>query len=147
VIIVDTEVWVGLADRRDQYHVRCREFLRHNREPLITTYPVLVEAVHLLFRRVGVSMTLTWLKTLQNHEFRLFPLRVEHLSRITDLMHQYADLPMDLADASLVLLAEQQGDGRIVSTDERDFHTYRWKNHHPFRNLLWEGTRSSGNES
>ncbi|MEC8434908.1 MAG: hypothetical protein VXZ27_03640 [SAR324 cluster bacterium] len=43
---------------------------------------------------------------------------------------------MDLADASLVLLAEHLGHGRIVSTDERDFQTYRWKQHHPFTNLL-----------
>lgn len=47
-------------------------------------------------------------------------------------------LPMDLADASLVLLAEESGEGRVVSTDERDFHTYRWKSQHPFRNLLLE---------
>ena len=45
---------------------------------------------------------------------------------------------MILADASLVLLAEENGEGRIVSTDERDFHAYRWKNQHPFRNLLLE---------
>lgn len=51
-------------------------------------------------------------------------------------MTQYADLPMDLADASLVLLAEELGHGRILSTDRRDFHTYRWKNHQPFTNLL-----------
>lgn len=43
---------------------------------------------------------------------------------------------MDLADASLVLLAEELGHGRIVSTDKRDFRTYRWKNHEPFTNLL-----------
>jgi predicted nucleic acid-binding protein len=43
---------------------------------------------------------------------------------------------MDLADASLVLLAEEFGEGRIVSTDERDFHAYRWKSHHQFSNLL-----------
>ena len=43
---------------------------------------------------------------------------------------------MDLADASLVLLAEELGHGRIASTDKRDFHTYRWKNQHPFNNLL-----------
>ena len=51
-------------------------------------------------------------------------------------MIEYADLPMDLADASLVLLAEELGHGRIVSTDRRDFHTYRWKNSEPFTNLL-----------
>lgn len=43
---------------------------------------------------------------------------------------------MDLADASLVILAEDTGHGRILSTDQRDFNTYRWKNHIPFENLL-----------
>ena len=41
-----------------------------------------------------------------------------------------------LADASLVLLAEHLGHGRILSTDERDFGAYRWKNRKPFKNLL-----------
>ena len=52
-------------------------------------------------------------------------------------MQHYADLPMDLADASLVVLAEELGSGRIFSTDQRDFHAYRWKNRRPFRNLLF----------
>jgi len=43
---------------------------------------------------------------------------------------------MDLADASLVILAEEVGSKRILSTDERDFRTYRWKNRRPFKNLL-----------
>jgi hypothetical protein len=51
-------------------------------------------------------------------------------------MKSYADLPMDLADASLVLLAEELGHGRILSTDDRDFNAYRWKRHEPFENLL-----------
>ena len=47
-------------------------------------------------------------------------------------MCQYADLPMDLADASLLILAEKLGHGRILSTDQCDFQAYRWKNRHPF---------------
>ncbi len=43
---------------------------------------------------------------------------------------------MDLADASLVILAEELGSGRIVSTDTRAFRTYRWKSRKPFQNLL-----------
>ena len=66
----------------------------------------------------------------------VFAMGADHLPRLTELMRQYADLPMDLADASLVLLAEEFGEGRIVSTDERDFHAYRWKSQHPFSNLL-----------
>ena len=51
-------------------------------------------------------------------------------------MEKYADLPMDLADASLVVAATELGEGRILSTDQRDFDTYRWKDTEPFHNLL-----------
>ena len=47
--------------------------------------------------------------------------------------------PMDLAGASLVILAEALDDGRIISTDLRDFRAYRWKSRQPFRNLLDQG--------
>ena len=83
-------------------------------------------------------MTLAWMEVIQTQGVKVFSLQEEHLVPLTALMRRYADLPMDMADASLVFLAEQQNDGRIVSTDERDFHTYRWKNHYPFRNLLWQ---------
>ncbi|MDD4944824.1 MAG: PIN domain-containing protein [Rhodoferax sp.] len=136
MILVDTGAWLALADRGDAYHVRSREFFRTNREPLITTYPVLVESVHLIFKRIGVAKTLTWLATLNAHGVGVFTMTAAHLSRLGALMHQYRDLPMYLADASLVLLAEELGEGRIVSSDERDFHAYRWKNQHPFCNLL-----------
>jgi len=69
-------------------------------------------------------------------KFLLFHLENTHLERIQDLMKQYQSLPMDLADASLVILAEELGNGRILSIDNRDFNTYRWKNKKPFINLF-----------
>ena len=136
MILVDTGAWLALADRGDADHARCRDFFRTNREPLTTTYPVLVECVHLMFKRIGVEKTLAWMETLATQGVGVFVMGADHLPRLSALMRQYADLPMDLADASLVLLAEEFGEGRIVSTDERDFHAYRWKNQHPFSNLL-----------
>jgi uncharacterized protein len=56
--------------------------------------------------------------------------------RIVPLLEKYAALPMDLADATLVLLAEWLGHGRILSVDRRDFGAFRWKNRQPFENLL-----------
>ncbi|WP_254449556.1 hypothetical protein [Anabaena sp. UHCC 0253] len=53
-------------------------------------------------------------------------------------MEKYKDLPMDLADSSLVILAEELGHGQILSVDYRDFNTYRWKNTEPFDNLFHE---------
>jgi len=136
MILVDTGAWLALADKGDAYHERSREFFRTNREPLITTYPVVVESVHLMFKRIGVPKTLAWLDAMNAQRVAVFSMTTDHLPRLTALMRQYSDLPMDLADASLVLLAEELGEGRIVSSDERDFHAYRWKNCHPFSNLF-----------
>ena len=66
----------------------------------------------------------------------MFDLKSVHAIRIKELMEKYADLPIDFADASLVILAEYLGHGRILSVDQRDFYTYRWKNYYPFENLL-----------
>ncbi len=68
--------------------------------------------------------------------FEVFDLEVGHLECIQVLMEKYRDLPMDLADGSLVILAEELGSGRILSTDQRDLRAYRWKTRKPFRNLL-----------
>ena len=73
-----------------------------------------------------------------SQKFLLFHLENTHLERIQDLMKQYQSLPMDLADASLVILAEELGNGRILSIDNRDFNTYRWKNTEPFQIKLAE---------
>ena len=70
---------------------------------------------------------------------QIYDVKLDKLQRIYQLMHQYADLPMDSADASLVVLAEHLEDGRILSTDQRDFNTYRWKNREPFENLMFPG--------
>jgi uncharacterized protein len=66
----------------------------------------------------------------------VFHLQEMHLVRMIELLENYADLPMDMADASLVILAEHLGHGRILSSDRRDFNVYRWRNAQPFENLL-----------
>jgi uncharacterized protein len=68
--------------------------------------------------------------------FDIFDLDRYHYRRIEELMQKYCDLPMDLADASLIVLAEHLGHGRIFSSDLRDFNIYRWNNANPFENLL-----------
>ena len=75
-------------------------------------------------------------RTPQPPAFQVHGASAPPLDRLSVLMDQYRQLPMDLADASLVVLAEEIGTGLILSTDQRDFGVYRWKNHKPFRNLL-----------
>lgn len=136
MILADTGFWLALANRRDAQHARCVAALDDLREPLITTWPVMTETCHLIVARLGPDAATTFVKKAEEGAFQIFSLTSEHLSRIGTLMLKYRDLPMDLADASLVVLAEEIHEGRILSTDQRDFRTYRWKNHKPFRNLL-----------
>ena len=135
-LLVDTGFWVALINQPDRHHQQAVEFLTDCTMTLITTWPVLAETCHLLLKRVGVATQLQFIDSLRKAGVELYSLNPSDLSRLHELMNKYADLPMDLADASLVILAESLGHGRILSTDQRDFRTYRWKNHHPFENLL-----------
>ncbi len=137
MVIADTGFWLALANRSDRHHTRAVDALRTLQEPLITTWPVLTETCHLLVSRLGVDAQIKLMASLEAGAFELFQLEAGHLPRIHRLMADYADLPMDLADASLVVLAESLGRGLILSTDQRDFHTYRWKSHKPFENILF----------
>lgn len=136
VAIADTGFWLALANRNDRYHSGAVAALTILDEPLITTWPVLAETCHLLLRHVGGPAQQKLMENYAEGAFDVFDLTREHASDIRRYMKKYADLPMDLADASLVVLAEHLGHGRILSTDQRDFRTYRWKQRRPFENLL-----------
>jgi predicted nucleic acid-binding protein len=55
----------------------------------------------------------------------LLPLETSDLPRMRDLMQKYRDLPMDLADAALVCVAEREKVRRVFTLDRRDFEVYR----------------------
>jgi predicted nucleic acid-binding protein len=137
MIIVDTGFWLDLIDQKDTYHETAKQALKKYNEPLITTWCVVTETCYLLLTRKGVQAQVTFLNSLEQELFTVFNLESHHTPRIIQLMEKYANLPMDLADASLVILAEHLGHGRIFSVDQRDFNTYRWKQNYPFENLLF----------
>jgi predicted nucleic acid-binding protein len=102
------------------------------------TWCVVTETCYLLQKRVGIDVPKTLIHKISTGELQVFNLKTKHCQRIEELMQKYRDLPMDLADASLVILAEELGSGQILSVDYRDFNTYRWKNTEPFQNLFQE---------
>ena len=139
MIIVDTGFWLALANDRDQYHQQAKQALSRINEPLITTWCVVTETCYLLLTRIGNFAQINFLNSLSTDQIEIFnPKHHQHNPQIVMLMQQYANLPMDLADASLIILAEHLGHGRILSVDTRDFNTYRWKNTKPFQNLLFD---------
>jgi predicted nucleic acid-binding protein len=136
MILADTGFWLALANSRDGHHANAKQALLRVDEPLVTTWPVMTETCNLLAARLGERSARAFIESATRGAFEIFNLSAEHLPRIGELMLRYAKLPMDLADASLVILAEHLGTGRILSTDRRDFGAYRWKNRKPFHNLL-----------
>ncbi|HEX7671472.1 MAG TPA: PIN domain-containing protein [Polyangiaceae bacterium] len=136
MILADTGFWLALANPKDRDHVIAVGALEEIREPLTTTWPVLTETCHLLLSRHGAGAARKLLESGKNGAFEVFQLEAAHLGRISELMKRYENLPMDLADASLVVAAEVLGSGRILSTDRRDFRAYRWKDRKPFKNLI-----------
>ena len=136
-LIVDTGFWVALGNKNDSNHQAARTLFQSLKtEKFITTWCVVTETCYLLQNRVGVDAPKNFINKVTSGALHVFDLKQEHCARIEDLMQRYRNLPMDLADASLVILAEELGHGYILSVDYRDFNTYRWKNTQPFQNLL-----------
>ena len=136
MIIADAGFFYALIDRRDAWHTRAVAALPTQAQGWITTWPVLTEATHLITRWVGTAAAQALLREVADGAIAVWSWPAEHTARLPDLMHRYTRLPMDLADVSLVLLAEHLGHGRILTTDQRDFGAYRFKSREPFDNLL-----------
>ena len=135
MVLADTGYWLALANRRDRWHERAVMAGERLTESLVVTWPVVTETCHLLLSRLDVYAETRFIEQVASN-VELHELGKAHLGTIQALMEKYADLPMDLADASLVVAATELGDGRILTTDQRDFNAYRWKNTKPFHNLL-----------
>lgn len=136
MIIADAGFFYALADADDAWHTRAVRALSTQEEGWVTTWPVLTEATHLIVRWIGTDAAHALLRDVAAGGVAVWQWDAQQTGRLADLMHRYASLPMDLADGSLVLLAEHLGHGRILTTDERDFGAYRFKSREPFHNLL-----------
>ncbi|MGY6529504.1 MAG: type II toxin-antitoxin system VapC family toxin [Cyanobacterium sp.] len=136
MIIADTGFFVALGNNKDNFHQIAKQKLTTITEKLVTTYPVIVETSYLLLERQGKQVQFNFLNQLTKSSIDIFHLSNQNLIRMIQLMDKYSDLPMDLADASLVIVAEEIGESRILTTDIRDFNVYRWLDNKSFSILL-----------
>ena len=128
MILVDTGPIVALFDPKDASHRRCRNVLEALREPLVTTVPVLTEAFHMLSPESHGADTLRDFVARGGATVWFFD--GVALRRAFELMEQYADHPMDLADASLIVAAEVLATSKVFTIDRQDFQTYRVRRGH-----------------
>jgi len=131
MILLDTGPIVALFDPADDSHRPCVEVLKSIVEPLGTTVPVLTEAFHLL--SPGSPGATNLIHFIADGGVAVWFLDPQTLDRAFELMRQYADHPMDLADASLVVMAEAENLHRVFTIDRRDFAAYRIKRGHRLR--------------
>jgi len=132
-VILDTGPFVALLDRSERNHRRCLEFFKDFEGQLLTTEPVLTETLYLLnyslrAQKAAIDFILKGGAT-------LVPQSLESLSRAMALIEKYSDVPMDLADATLVVLAEETGIRDIFTLDRRGFSVYRIRGRKTFRIL------------
>jgi predicted nucleic acid-binding protein len=125
VILVDAGPLVALLHRDDQWHSSCVDVLKNLKAPMATVWPAVTEAMYLL----GFSWKAQdglW-EMIDRDAVKLLPLRPDDVPRMRELMHKYRDLPMDLADAALVRVAERERLRRVFTIDRDDFSVYRPK--------------------
>lgn len=122
-VLVDAGPLVALIDAGDAHHEPCVEALRSFHEPLITVWPAFTEAMYLLGGSWRGQRAL-WSR-IETRALMLSPLDVDDAPHMRELMERYLDLPMDLADAALVRVAEREKITKVFTLDRRHFSIYR----------------------
>jgi predicted nucleic acid-binding protein len=122
-LLLDTGAFVALVDRSERRHAECVAVLDDWQGPVLTTEPVLTETLHL----VGSAWRhqQTCLEFFLRGAFVLVPSSLPALQRASVFMHRYQDVPMDYADATLVVLAEEISTNQVFTLDRRGFSIYR----------------------
>lgn len=136
MIIADTGFFFALANQNDAFHSIAIAAMTQLQEPLITTHPVLTETCYLLMARGGDRGQSAFLRSVGEGLTEVFTLTSSPFLRMAALVQRYRDLPMDMADTSVVVSSEQIGHGQILTVDRRDFNVYRWSDRNLFENQL-----------
>lgn len=136
-VVVDSGFLIALFDETDPLHERCREILRDYRGRFLSTEAVLTEALALL-SAAQQFRCLDWLGDAARAGLLDVDREPLDFRSIEKLARKYADLPMDFADASVVLLATRTGVREILTADRRDFAVYRLAGRARFVDVLAE---------
>ena len=134
--LVDTGAVVALVNRADRHHAAAVEWFHRFRGQLLTTEAVIAETAYVLVASPAHQRAaLVWFERARAAGL----LKVEPVAdyaALARIIAQYASLPCDYADASLIALAERSGVTAIATIDQRDFSVYRLRGRRRFRILL-----------
>ena len=128
-LLMDAGPLIAVFNKNDKHYKDCISFLSNYQGDIFTTEPVLTEVIYLLRRFPSAPQKV--IDFIINAPIKLVPFSEERLLRCSKLMEQYANVPMDFADASLVALGEEFGISDIFTLDS-DFSIYRMRKGVPF---------------
>jgi hypothetical protein len=135
-VLVDSGPLLALFNGADHWHQPVRQWLQaHPAVRLVTTWPVLTEVCALLARRIHNGAALDLLRWVQRGAVAIDRPDDVSLSEVLAISQRFADLPFDLADASVAEAAQRLRIRQVLSIDA-DFDVYRDKAGKPLRNLL-----------
>lgn len=121
-ILIDASPLIALFDPSDNYHNIIKDYLKKNEYRFISTVAVYAEVLHQLnFSSKYQQLFFEWV---MQRGIILADINQHDIPRIAELMKKYEDLPMDFADATLLVTAEKTDIMEIISFD-KDFEIYR----------------------
>ena len=120
-ILVDAGPLIALLNPVDKHHRAVKAYWRRFNGRCLTTWPVLAEVCHFL----PEHMQIAFLRWADGGGISVVEMHETALSSLADWKEKYRDLPMDLADASLIWVAQQTGVLDILTIDRKDFSVYR----------------------
>lgn len=131
--IIDSGPLIALFDRSDEYHKKVLEFLKSYKGELICSWAVITEVSHILDFNLHVQID--FLKWYELGGVKIYEISQNELENIIKMMEKYSDIPMDLADGTLMYIASKEQITDIVSIDS-DFDIYRTLKKQSLKNLL-----------
>ncbi len=132
-IIVDSGPLIALFDYDDKYHNKVVNFLKTYDGNLLTTWAVMTEVSHML--AFNLKVQINFLKWVELGGVKLIDLDQKDLQKLIKYMEKYLDVPMDLADGSLMIVAENHHIKEILSIDS-DYDIYRTLKKKSLTNVL-----------
>ena len=130
-LLLDTEAFVALVDRDEKAHADCVVALESWNGPIVTTEAVLTETLYLVGPQWRAQKTC--LEFILRGAFQSVPSSPASLKRVSALMERYRNVPMDFADATLVVLGEELETDWVFTLDRREFSTYRINRNRAFQ--------------
>ncbi|MDX9814591.1 MAG: PIN domain-containing protein [Sulfurimonadaceae bacterium] len=132
-VLVDSGPLIALFDKSDRYHLKVLEFLKSFKGSLITSWAVITEVSHML--DFNLKVQIDFLRWCSIGGVEIYNISQDELAQIITMMEKYSDIPMDLADSSLMFIASKEKIKNILSIDS-DFDIYRTFKKQSLNNLL-----------